>query len=153
MDGKGFSKRELIVVESIREDFSVGGYFMAVQLPKVARKFLDTKPSDNSKFSEDTKNLMKKRRNLKPPSTEREKIEAAELNKTLQKKQREDLRNRTTKIIEDVIKQGRGFKTAKRNFGQGKLQFTGVLEEDGSLTTNCDGIAKRAREYYQKLYS
>ena len=42
---------------------------------------------------------------------------------------------------------------AKRKLGQGKLQFTGVLEEDGSLTTDRDGIVKRAREYYQKLYS
>ena len=122
-------------------------------LKEVAKKFQDRKPPHNSKFSEETKNLMRKRRNLKSPSTMREKIEAAELNKTIQKKQREDLRNRTTEIIEDVIKQGRGFKTAKRKLGQGKLQFTGVLEEDGSLTTNRDGIVKRAREYYQKLYS
>ena len=96
---------------------------------------------------------MKRRRNLKPPTTAREKIEAAELNKTIQKKQREDLRNRTTEVIEDVIKQGRGYKTAKRKLCQGKLQFTGVLEEDGSLTTNRDGIVRRAREYYKKLYS
>ncbi|XP_066988287.1 uncharacterized protein [Macrobrachium rosenbergii] len=124
-----------------------------IPLKEVAKKFQNRKPSDNSKFSEETKNLMKKRRNLKPPSTVREKIEAAELNKTIQEKQREDLRNRTTEIIEDVIKQGRGFTTAKRKLGQGKLQFTGVLEEDGSLTTSCDGIVKQAREYYQKLYS
>ncbi|XP_066966027.1 craniofacial development protein 2-like [Macrobrachium rosenbergii] len=79
-----------------------------ITLKEVAKRFQDRKPSDNSKFSEETKNLMKKRRNLKPPSTVKEKIEAAEPNKTIQKKQREDLRNRTTEIIEDVIKKGRG---------------------------------------------
>ena len=124
-----------------------------VPLKEVAKKFQSRNPSQNSKFSEDTKNLMKKRRALKPPSSAREKIEAAELNKTIQKRQREDLRKHTTKVIEDVIKQGKGFKTAKRKLGQGKLQFTGVLEEDGSLTTNRDGIVKRARGYYEKLYS
>ncbi|XP_066952506.1 craniofacial development protein 2-like [Macrobrachium rosenbergii] len=124
-----------------------------IPLKEAAKKFQDRRPSDNSKFSEETKNPMKKRRNLKPPSTVREKIEAAELNKTIQKKQRGDLRNRTTKTIEDVTQQDRGFKAAKRKLDQGKLQFTRVLQEDGSLTTNCDGMVKRAREYYHKLYS
>ena len=122
-------------------------------LKEVAKKFKDRHSPHNSKFSEETKKLMKKRRNLKPPTTTREKVETAELNKTIQKKQREDLRYRTTAIIEEVIRQGRGYKAAKRKLCQGKLQFTGVLEEDGSLTTNRDGIVKRAREYYQKLYS
>ncbi|XP_066941381.1 uncharacterized protein [Macrobrachium rosenbergii] len=121
-------------------------------LKEVAKKFQDRKPSTTSKFSEETKNLMKKRRNLKPPSTVREKTEVQELTKTIQKKQ-QDLHNRTREITEDVIKQGRGFKTAKKKFGQWKLQFTGVLEEDGSLTTNRDGIVRRAREYCQKHYS
>ena len=126
---------------------------IVIPLKEIAKKFQDRNIYQYNKFSEETKDLMKKRRNLKPPSSMREKIEAAELNKTIQKKQREDHRNRTTKIIEDVIKQGRGFKTAKEKLSQGKLQFTGVLEEDGSLTTNRDGIVRRAREYYQKLYS
>ncbi|XP_066963543.1 craniofacial development protein 2-like [Macrobrachium rosenbergii] len=89
-----------------------------IPLKVVAKKFQDRKPSETSKFSEETKNLTKKRRNFKPPSTVREKIEAAELNKTLQKKQRQDLRNRTAEIIE-AIKRGSEFKTAKRKLFQG----------------------------------
>ena len=45
----------------------------------------------NSKFSEETKNFMEKRRNLKTPTTAKEKIEATELNKLIRKKQRNDL--------------------------------------------------------------
>ena len=38
----------------------------------------------SSKLSAETKNLMKKRRDLKAPTNAREKIEAAELNKPIQ---------------------------------------------------------------------
>ena len=38
-------------------------------LKEVAKKFKDRHSPHNSKFSEETKKLMKKRRNLKPPTT------------------------------------------------------------------------------------
>ena len=40
----------------------------------------------NSKFSEETKNFMEKRRNLKTPTTAKEKIETMELNKLIRNK-------------------------------------------------------------------
>jgi len=110
-----------------------------------------TKPT--AKFTTSTLELMKKRRNLQTPATDREKIEAAELNKTIRKAQREDLRKRRTKIVEQFISQGRGFKTAKRKLNNAKSQFTEILEEDGSITTNRNRIVERAREFYEKLYS
>ena len=53
----------------------------------------------NSKFSEETKNFMEKRRNLKTPTTAKEKIEATELNKLIRKKQRNDLRKHKATTI------------------------------------------------------
>ena len=107
----------------------------------------------NSKFSEETKNFMEKRRNLKTPTTAKEKIEATELNKLIRKKQRNDLRKHKATTIQRVIEQGKSFKMAKRQLNRGRLQFTSVLEEDGTLTTDRERIVERSREFYKKLYS
>ena len=42
---------------------------------------------------------------------------------------------------------------AKRQLNRGRLQFTSVLEEDGTLTTDRERIVERSREFYEKLYS
>jgi len=105
------------------------------------------------KFSEETKDLMNKRRNLKAPTTAREKIELAELNKLIRKKQRQDVRKHRTTVVHEVIQQGKGFKMAKRKLNQGRLQFTGVQEADGTITTDRERIVERAHEFYGKLYS
>ena len=42
---------------------------------------------------------------------------------------------------------------ARKKLSTGKLQFTGVFEEDGSLITVRDRIVDRAQELYEKLYS
>ena len=107
----------------------------------------------NSKFSEETKNFMEKRRNLKTPTTAKEKIEATELNKLIRKKQRNDLRKHKATTIQRVIEQGKSSKMAKRQLNRGRLQFTSVLEEDGTLTTDRERIVERSREFYEKLYS
>ena len=107
----------------------------------------------NSKFSEETKNFMEKRINLKTPTTAKEKIEATELNKLIRKKQRNDLRKHKATTIQRVIEQGKSFKMAKRQLNRGRLQFTSVLEEDGTLTTDRERIVERSREFYEKLYS
>ena len=107
----------------------------------------------NSKFSEETKNFMEKRRNLKTPTTAKEKIEAMELNKLIHKKQRNDLRKHRATTIQRVIEQGKSFKMAKRQLNRGRLQFTSVLEEDGTLTTDRERIVERSREFFEKLYS
>ena len=107
----------------------------------------------NSKFSEETKNFMEKRRNLKTPTTAKEKIEATELSKLIRKKQRNDLRKHKATTIQRVIEQGKSFKMAKRQLNRGRLQFTSVLEEDGTLTTDRERIVERSREFYDKLYS
>ena len=82
----------------------------------------------------------------------REKVETAELNKTIKKKQLRGLRKHRTETIQEVIKQGKGFKMARKKLSSGKLQFTGVLEEDSSLTTDRDRIVDRAQKS-MKIYT
>ena len=106
-----------------------------------------------NKFSEETRKLMEKQSNQKLPTTAREKIETAELNKLIRKKQHQDLRNHRTTTIKEVIEQGKGLKMAKRKLNSWRLQFTGVREEDGTVTTDRERIVKRSREFYEKLYS
>ena len=81
------------------------------------------------------------------------KIEATELNKLIRKKQRNDLRKHKATTTQRVIEQGKSFKMAKRQLSRGRLQFTSVLEEDGTLTTDRERIVERSREFYEKLYS
>ena len=105
----------------------------------------------NSKFSVETKNFMENRRNLKTPTAAKEKIEATELNKLFRKKQRNDLRKHKATTIQRVIEQSKSFKMAKRQLNRGRLQFTCVLEEDGTLTTDRERIVESSREFYEKL--
>ena len=98
---------------------------------------------------------MEIRKNLQPPTSAREKVETAELNKTIKKKQIRGLRTRRTnrtETIQEVIKQGKCFKMARKKRSTGKLQFTGVLKEDSSLTTDRDRIVDRAQKS-MKIYA
>lgn len=42
---------------------------------------------------------------------------------------------------------------ARENLSSGKLQFTGVLEEDGSLTIDRGRIVDQAQKFYKRLDS
>ena len=90
---------------------------------------------------------------MKTPTNAREKNETVELNNLIRKKQIQDFRNFRTNTIKNVVQEGRTFKMAKRKLSSGKLQFTGVLEEDESLATDRERIVTRAREFYENLYS
>ena len=57
--------------------------------------------------------LMEKRSNLKLPTTTREKIETAELNKLIHKSSTKTSKTIEPQTIKEVIKQGRNFKMAK----------------------------------------
>ena len=66
------------------------------------------------KFSETTKEMMKKRRQFGVPKTEVEKIEYAEMSKVIKRMQRKDVNNWTARYIEDLAKMGKGLKMAKK---------------------------------------
>ena len=66
---------------------------------------------------------MEKRKNLQPPTSAREKVEAAELNKTIKTKKRQDFRKHRTESIQELIKQGKAFKMASEKTQQRKASI------------------------------
>ena len=123
------------------------------QLIKIAELNDEPKQQTSSKFTPETQNLTRKRRNLKKPTSAREKIEKAELDKLISKKQRQDIRNHNTKIVENTISQGRGFKLAKKKPNQGRIQMCSIKEKDRTITKYRERIMERTKEFYQELYA
>lgn len=66
-------------------------------LKEIAKKFQASNPQKSIKFSEETINLLKKRRNLNPPATGCKKIEPTDVSKTIYKKQQEIFANEQQK--------------------------------------------------------
>ena len=130
--------------------------FFAELKPLYASSAWITKTSSKRIFESYIWNSSKQRihgKSLLTISSDLEKVETAELNKTITKKQLRGLRRHRTETIQEVIKQGKGFKMARKKLSGGKLQFTGVLEEDSSLTIDRDRIVDRGPKIHENLYS
>ena len=123
------------------------------QLIEIAELNGEPKQQTTSKYSPETRKLMEKRRNLKKPTSAKEKIEKAELDKLISKKQRQDIRSHNTKIVESTISQGRGFKLAKKKLNQGRIQMCGIKGKDGTIIKCRERIMERTKEFYQELYA
>ena len=124
---------------------------MADSLIRTAKKFQLKRPSTSTKFSDVTLQLMKKL-HLKTPSTTKEKIEYAELSKTVRKKQKIDINRWIENFIDDLTSQGRGFKVAEKNL-QPRSHITTLEEKDGTMTMDREKIIERCREFYMDLYT
>ena len=90
------------------------------------------------KCSRETLDLTEKRKNLQTPTSAWEKVEAAELNKTIKTKQRQDFRKHRTELIQEVIKLGKGFKMAREKTQQPKGSIYRSLR-GGRLVDNRQG--------------
>ena len=104
-------------------------------------KYLKTQEQKEPKLTQNTLKLMEKRRTLNPTST-RDKVEEAELNKLIKRQQRQDIRNHNVKTIEEAIKQGKGFKQAQQKVCLGKQMIPCIKEENGNVTTIQNRIPK-----------
>ena len=62
-----------------------------------------------SKYSEGTMTLIKKRKNMQV-KTQRDEIERAELNKLINKRRREEKRKRNLDLVEETIQKGKALK-------------------------------------------
>ena len=105
----------------------------------------------HSKLSSETKKLMQKRRNMKIQSA-RDKIEAVELTKTINKKKQEDVRKFNMTKIKEALLSGTSVKTAKRKLGIGKNQMYAIKKPNGELTYNRNEIIKVVEDFYSELY-
>ena len=139
------SKRKYINVEALRlnkQEFQITlrNRFEELQLEDCevnthCNKIVDTlfnvckntigdsrKPVRESKLSEETKALLRKRREMKQQMKNHGIIEYTELCKTIRKKMREELRSHNTKIIRNAIDQGKGLKVAYMKWHQSKTK-------------------------------
>ncbi|XP_069989446.1 uncharacterized protein [Penaeus vannamei] len=106
----------------------------------------------SNKLSVETKELVQKRRAMKV-SSNRDKIELAELTKTIKKKKREDVRKFNTQIINKAVISGTSMEAAKRRLGIGRYQMYAIKKPDGEVTHNKNEIIKVVEDFYRDLYN
>jgi endonuclease/exonuclease/phosphatase family metal-dependent hydrolase len=111
-----------------------------------------SRPEKPSKLSEETKALLRKRREMKKEMQNHGIVEYTKLCKTIRKKMREELRNHNTNIIRKTIEQGAGLKTAFVKTQEGKRIISSIKDKNGLLLTEKDQITERCAEYYKDLY-
>jgi len=114
----------------------------------IAGRHKATKPD---KLSEDTKQLMAKRRELKRKGTTRENIEYSETCKLIRRKLKEDIRKHDEKQIVETIENNRSLKTARRKQRLGTNQLISIKEEDGTLIHDQERIVERCTEFNEGL--
>lgn len=110
------------------------------------------KSREEEKLKNETKALLKKRREIIRDRTARNNIEYTELCKSIRKKMRQDLREYKTKRIKDALETGRGLKKSAAPGDGSKALIQALKEKDGSITTDRDQVVERCAEFYQALY-
>ena len=120
---------------------------IADSLIGTAKKFKLKRLSTSTKFSDVSLQLMKKWRELKTPSTTKEKIEYAKLSKTIRKKQKLDINRWIENFIDDLTSQGRGFKVAEKKL-QPRSHIKALEEKDGTMMIDREKIIQCCRKFY-----
>lgn len=108
--------------------------------------------SRQSKLTKSTQALLKKRKEMKK-LTNRNKIEYAEICKTISKKMKTDLRDYNTKCVKEALEKNKSIKKANKKLIIGKQQIIQLKEENGDIITDRSRILERIHEFYQDLYS
>ena len=116
------------------------------------------KNNTTSKLSQNTKTLIKKRREMYKTITNnngniRNNIEYAEICKTVKKKIRQDIREFNTNEIKTTIMENKSINKAKRSQTLGKDRLVCLLDKQGNEITNQDKLMERIHEFYSELYS
>ena len=110
-----------------------------------------TKPV--KKITEETKELMRKRRELKPKKNDpKSKVEYAELCKTVRKRITEDVRKFNCDLVRKAVEDNKSLKTAKRQLCIGRKGVFALKRENGTITKNSKEIIHIVERFYNKLY-
>ncbi|XP_072384717.1 uncharacterized protein [Diabrotica undecimpunctata] len=105
----------------------------------------------NEKHTESTRNLMQKRREIKDKHT----VNIAEmrnLNKTISKAVRKDIRDFTTKETTNTIEQNKSLKVLKRKLRTETSNIYKLKNRQGHAVYEQQEIMKIIEEYYKTLY-
>jgi len=96
------------------EDINSKNKILAEIIRETAKEIAGTREKRESKISEETKVLMKKRREMKEEENYIKRIEYIELNKTARKKIREDVRRYNENLVRNTIEENKNLKKAKQ---------------------------------------
>ena len=119
-------------------------------------EFITPKNSPNDKLTDNTKNLIQKRKELIEKTGKLDKtevIELTELRKLIKKSIREDIRNYDTARIAEILEDSRSFKKAKKELYPHKPLISGFRNKKGLLTQDREVIVKTATDFYRDLYA
>src|SRR3977135_2704666 len=105
------------------------------------------------KISDSTKDMLRKRREMKQDATQYSKIEYRELCKIVRKQMREEIRKYNVQLVQKALTQNRGLKSAKLKTKEGKSLMVAIRNKDGSITTDRDKIVERCAEFYREYSS
>jgi ribonuclease HII len=107
----------------------------------------------SSKISDDTKNLMEKRRKLNADSNIKNRIEYAKMCKDIRKMVKTDIRKYNMDAVEHAIAEGESIKKTRRHIEKGKPKITCLIDRNGKEIKNQDEILERIHEFYEDLYT
>ena len=108
--------------------------------------------SKDSKISEKTRKMMKRRKELKNLDTPKDNIEYVEICKATRKAIKEDVKNFNEKIVKEAIENNKSMKKVRRRLAVGNKQVLAVQKEDGTKTTNRETILKTVTQHFSNLY-
>lgn len=115
---------------------------------KVATKVVVTqRKKRNTKFSEETKKLIDKRR-----MSQRGSDEYLAINKQTKKAIRKDLRSYNTKMITEVIEANSSMKVLRSNLSKGRREIRKIKNDKGEIVTNSEDLVKTVASFYRSLY-
>ena len=106
----------------------------------------------SGKLSQNTKDLIQQRKDMRIKTT-RDKVELAELSKTINKRKIQDIRKFNVAKVEEALRKGSSTKLARRRLGIGKHQLFVLKDSNGVPTNNRDEIVKIAEDFYLKLFN
>jgi hypothetical protein len=103
-------------------------------------------------FSAETRELLRKRREMKQDRNPATRIEYAELCKLIRKRTKEEIRQRHIAIVEEAVRCGR-LRRARSELAEGRKQMISVKRKnDGTLASTRSDILKEVKSFYEALY-
>ncbi|KAF2901773.1 hypothetical protein ILUMI_04417 [Ignelater luminosus] len=113
-----------------------------------AKKIYSRTNRQKSRLSKATIELLERRRN-----TDRDSAEYSDLNQTMRKKIRGDIRKHNTEIINAIIEHNCNMKILKRERLTGNTRIHQIKNKDGEIVREKPGISKVVEDLCTELYS
>ena len=119
-----------------------------------AKKVAGNKKSSKiDKISEQTRQMLQKRREMKQDVSKYGKIEYTELCKTIRKRIRDEIRGYNVLVVQNALQNNKGLKAAKIRSKKGQPLMTAIKAIDGKIITDRREIVEQCAQFYKDLYS